>query len=1208
MEHYYLNWMPIKERGSQQDMAINEQLGSELGVIKALDQDCDWNKTLHFCELEFTYNVTSKTPSTDEVLIHEVFTKILKRGVRPFCSFNLEEKIIELYGGEYAVSINKPKRNGSISYQFNRELAKRYNLFRDVVQPWSGDLEKIPFDPSSTHHERDFFSNLINWFQDNLGNMTKTQVMISDLIPEESAKKFIEQRVDFLVTFPNGKSIVLEPGDHESYPASLQLLDKQRDAVFREQGIPTIRFENKEISNPKTRVDIDSLMKSCKGNEYLVKRNWQREASDLCENYLFLLPSLVARIEYMLADFYLRKGLIHKEILNIGVVERDLSCAVLAIEDFENWITRIAGLYGIEISLPKVQLYIQNNPVYDFGKKILKENVTYGVQSFESYQLDILLDVGIKCNSSTATIKTGASFIGTVRQTAPNNSSNWFGYKSTPQAIDKENDTDELLQTFLQDIFRKWEFRDGQVPILKSILLQKNTIGLLPTSGGKSICYQLASILTPGTTIVIDPINSLIENQVNSLRKYYGIDRVFAWSNLSAHTQSVQSMLFDYIMVFISPERLQRDSFRSAMQNLKAADIFVNYAVIDEAHCISMWGHDFRPSYLMLEYNIRKYCQFNAKQPPIVALTGTASQLVLIDMKRELKIDELDSIVRPKSFNRPELNFNLVQVNSNNKNKMLETVEKSIARRLNVRNLSDEANGIVFAYTPNELWELLGQHQANSLGHIGEILNCDGKSRVKYGVYCGTSPANFPGSNWQDYKDKVLELFQDGNIGMLFGNNAISVGIDNPKINYVINYRMPQSLEAYYQESGRAGREGQNSECYLIFTDDDPSKTRLWLDNKIPSMGKRYDDLGIIAFFHQNNFPGKIIDIDGTQRVFKALLQPKTPICSITANLGGVLNQNQSVKTEKYLSYLTMLGIVEDYEVQGPINNSRFIIKLADQIVKFLVDNNQHTLETYLVGKLADYQNRYRPTTSVDIKKRLTSAQGQSLSSKCITYLIEFIYEAIEYQRRRAIWTVVEFCTQPVTTPDRLRARLIAYLDSSEKFSSKLLALAEGNSNIEKVVEIIHQVENFEDGETLYYETRRLLDERMRSDWLAINIYAFVFREFGVYSIRYIEELKNLIDHLKTEGSLTQLEQRDFLATFLSQFIALDKVFTTNIGVEFISKSVLELAKKYGVTIYDLITQLTVSQLEEDAIRLTVINYQLEEILDGRYSQILGRD
>jgi hypothetical protein len=184
---------------------------------------------------------------------------------------------------------------------------------------------------------------------------------------------------------------------------------------------------------------------------------------------------------------------------------------------------------------------------------------------------------------------------------------------------------------------------------------------------------------------------------------------------------------------------------------------------------------------------------------------------------------------------------------------------------------------------------------------------------------------------------------------------------------------MPQSLEAYYQESGRAGREGQSSECYLIFTDDDPQKTKSWLDRKIDKMGKRYDDLGIVSFFHHDNFPGIDTDVDGTKKVFRNLLESKNSICTITANLGGSLDQKQSKKTEKYLSYLTILGIIKDYEVEGSISNSRFKIILADEVANYLLNNDQAELETYLFGKLADYQNRYRPTTSDEIRKQVMS-------------------------------------------------------------------------------------------------------------------------------------------------------------------------------------------------------------------------------------------
>jgi len=121
----------------------------------------------------------------------------------------------------------------------------------------------------------------------------------------------------------------------------------------------------------------------------------------------------------------------------------------------------------------------------------------------------------------------------------------------------------------------------------------------------------------------------------------------------------------------MSPERLLRPRFRSSMRALNAADIYINYAVIDEAHCVSMWGHDFKPSYLTLEKNFHDYCTFQGKTPVLVALTGTASQLVLIDLKRELGIQDLEAIIRPDTFDRPELHFNLVACHSTDKTEML---------------------------------------------------------------------------------------------------------------------------------------------------------------------------------------------------------------------------------------------------------------------------------------------------------------------------------------------------------------------------------------------------------------------------------------------------------------------------------------------------------------------------------------------------------
>ncbi|MCK4580661.1 MAG: DEAD/DEAH box helicase, partial [Dehalococcoidia bacterium] len=292
------------------------------------------------------------------------------------------------------------------------------------------------------------------------------------------------------------------------------------------------------------------------------------------------------------------------------------------------------------------------NDKYEFGNlSALRDTLSQYGCTFEDADsekfddADLVLDVAVKANSLTPPLCGDYHNIAALRSCYPHNKTVRFPYLSPPRPVKIDEGTPEVLETFLQDFFRKYALRPGQFPIIQNILLQKPTIGLLPTSAGKSICYQTAALLTPGTTIVVDPIVALMDDQVQGLKDYYRIDRVMAWHMGSGiRDADVGRLLAGNIMVFLSPERLLRRNFRDAMSQLKAADIFINYAVIDEAHCVSMWGHAFRPSYLTLDRNFRKFCAYQGHRPVTVALTGTASQLVLIDLKRELNIGDSDAV------------------------------------------------------------------------------------------------------------------------------------------------------------------------------------------------------------------------------------------------------------------------------------------------------------------------------------------------------------------------------------------------------------------------------------------------------------------------------------------------------------------------------------------------------------------------------------
>ena len=222
------------------------------------------------------------------------------------------------------------------------------------------------------------------------------------------------------------------------------------------------------------------------------------------------------------------------------------------------------------------------------------------------------------------------------------------------------------LATFLRNIFRKYEFRPMQGEAIFNALRQNDCVVLLPTGAGKSLIYQLAGLLMPGLTLVVDPLISLIEDQVEGLRRY-GIDRAAPiTSSLRAREERTRLLTRvergEYQFVLHSPERLQSPEFRETLRALSETSL-VNLAVIDEAHCVSEWGHDFRPAYLNLSNNLRRLgADRDAHPPPLLALTGTASRAVLRDMLADLGIDRnrSDALIRPESFDRAELSFEIV--------------------------------------------------------------------------------------------------------------------------------------------------------------------------------------------------------------------------------------------------------------------------------------------------------------------------------------------------------------------------------------------------------------------------------------------------------------------------------------------------------------------------------------------------------------------
>lgn len=332
-------------------------------------------------------------------------------------------------------------------------------------------------------------------------------------------------------------------------------------------------------------------------------------------------------------------------------------------------------------------------------------------------------------------------------------------------------------QILLKKHFGYENFRPGQEKIISHILNGKDCLGIMPTGAGKSICYQIPAMILPGITIVISPLISLMKDQVDSLNQI-GIPATFINSTLSYsdYSQTLENIKHNvYKIIYVAPERLNSETFIALLNNIN-----ISMFTIDEAHCVSQWGHDFRPSYREIANVI-----LNLKKRPIVsAFTATATQIVKDDIINLLHLSEPFTLTT--GFDRTNLNFS-VKI-PDNKNKFIsDFLEKN-----------SKTSGIIYCATRKTVDALFEEFA--SLGYTA---------------------SKYHGGMSENARTKNQEDFVYDRTNIMFATNAFGMGIDKSNIRYVIHYNMPKDLESYYQEAGRAGRDGDNSNCILLFSRSD---------------------------------------------------------------------------------------------------------------------------------------------------------------------------------------------------------------------------------------------------------------------------------------------------------------------------------------------------------------------------------------------------
>lgn len=456
------------------------------------------------------------------------------------------------------------------------------------------------------------------------------------------------------------------------------------------------------------------------------------------------------------------------------------------------------------------------------------------------------------------------------------------------------------IYSALKTYFGYDEFKEGQKRLVMGVLEKRDVLGIMPTGGGKSLCYQLPAILLDGITLVVSPLISLMKDQVDSLNEI-GIPGTFINSTLDENDLNYRLQEIregKYKIVYIAPERLPAYSFMNLIRDIK-----ISMIAIDEAHCISQWGHDFRPSYT----EIPRFIKSLNNRPIVAAYTATATKLIVEEIKELLGLkNPIESII---GFDRPNLYYQVVKVS----NKLSYVIDY-------LKNNFQDESGIIYCAT------------RKTVESVTEKLNQQGFKAV---AYHGGMDSDIRQKNQDDF---ILDKVQ-----IIVATNAFGMGIDKPDVRFVLHYNMPQNMESYYQEAGRAGRDGEPSHCTLLYSPSDIVKQKLLIQNSTFSEQREnilYENLQYLVDYCNTNdcLRNKILEYFGEK--------PESTNC---ANCGNCLDQSEmidiTIEAQKILSCI--------YRVQEKYGVSVIIQVLRGSRNKRVLEFGLDNVSTY--GIMKDY-------------------------------------------------------------------------------------------------------------------------------------------------------------------------------------------------------------------------------------------------------------
>ncbi|TFD94323.1 RecQ family ATP-dependent DNA helicase [Jeotgalibacillus sp. R-1-5s-1] len=917
----------------------------------------------------------------------------------------------------------REKLNLNWSYLKNQDEVRIMGAnMNDWSQRIKGDSENQLY-PALT-----FFEDLQEIFKQKkfLAKLFIAECPINQIIKNDH---FDKQEVDFYSPL---FKLVIEVDGHSHKDSEQKKLDRVRDNFFKKHGIDVFRVSTAQIKSKDYAQLLNTLRKKYRDYEHEIKL-YEEFLKDSSSYALHTQLTEIYRYQQAVIELINRNHLDFEcPIWQFSVLNPDqIQSLKLALSDLNTWLNVIGGLFNREIEIPNIQ--IETDPREDF---ICIDNVV------GEYWDDSITDENC--------IYIREDYFG---------EKNYRFIKSTEIVkynIDL-NTHQPILEYILNTLYGFSSFNEGQLEIISNTLNGNDTVGLLPTGGGKSLTYQICTFLQPSISFVVAPIKSLMVDQVLNLKEKYFVDCIeYINSDLGSQDQSDILNAYtegQYLFLVISPERFQQEEFRNRLQMIQAKKQ-IAYAVIDEAHCLSEWGHDFRTSYLALSKTIKRFCPTST----FLALTATASSKVLQDIRNELNIDS-KNVKTITNFTRKELKFHVIETNRFERpNTLAELIKPA----------EDDIKSfptLIFTLNVN------GPHGCYKLSN--QLANQVG---VKTAFYSGKKPKDF-GIDYSVYKEQTQSAFMKNEIDVLVATKAFGMGIDKPDIRKVIHYGIPSSLESYYQEAGRAGRDRTESDCYVLFTRDqltDDQKNILFgLDTNVDhiekTIGEIKGDLNSIFYLMKQGLMNVEVESKIIEGFYNQYLSGRK-IQEVTLN----------EKNEKIIYKLSLLGLVEDWTINW--KTKKIIVEMNDydeDQIKELLFKHIHKYDSTFSQANLFQQPELKPY------KDVYESDIYSPLYKLIFILLRWYNDNVIYTRKQSLKNMFNY---------------ISEFTDSDDFQSKLETYFKRNDDVyllEKTVAIPQNINNW--WKIYYVETNDKTVPKSKAE----------LKNVSIITSRFLESYKN---------------------------------------------------------------------------------------------------